>query len=43
MKNIALLIGIVLVGILALQSSDKYKKRVNYVPNNGWDDDVWFG
>jgi len=42
MNRIALLTGIVLIGILALLQSPDKKRRV-FVPNNSWDDEVWFG
>ncbi len=42
MNRIALLTGIVLIGILALLQIPDKERRV-FVPNNSWDDDVWFG
>ena len=42
MKRLAFFLGILLVSIVVLlENSDKHER--NYVPNGGYDDDVWFG
>ena len=45
MKRVALIFGIMLVGIIALlESAGKHKRRMSYIPDRESEyDDVWWG